>query len=154
MNEIAFAFDDVNNTQTALMNYFTDTKEWEITDAIPFSSARKFRAISFKDHGAYVLGAPEFIMKGNESLAQQVEVYSEKGLRVLLLASARYISSEEEQVEGVSPLALILISDCIRTEARATFEYFASQNVAVKVISGDNPATVSHIAVEAGPCGR
>ncbi|MBB5263209.1 cation-transporting ATPase E [Catenibacillus scindens] len=150
MNEIAFAFDDVNNTQTALMNYFTDTKEWEITDAIPFSSARKFRAISFKDHGAYVLGAPEFIMKGNESLAQQVEVYSEKGLRVLLLASARYISSEEEQVEGVSPLALILISDCIRTEARATFEYFASQNVAVKVISGDNPATVSHIAVEAG----
>ena len=53
-------------------------------------------------------------------------------------------------MEGVAPLALILISDCIRTEAKATFEYFASQNVAVKVISGDNPATVSHIAVEAG----
>ncbi len=150
MNEISFAFDDVNNTQTALMNYFTDTKAWTVTDAIPFSSARKYRAISFKDHGAYVLGAPEFIMKGNESLAQRVEVYSEKGLRVLLLASAQRISSEEEAVEGVSPLALILISDCIRTEARATFEYFASQNVAVKVISGDNPATVSHIAVEAG----
>ena len=85
MNEISFAFDDVNNTQTALMNYFTDTKEWTVTDAIPFSSARKYRAISFKGHGAYVLGAPEFIMKGNESLAQRVEVYSEKGLRVLLL---------------------------------------------------------------------
>ena len=53
-------------------------------------------------------------------------------------------------MEGVSPLALILISDCIRTEARATFEYFASQNVAVKVISGDNPATVFPYAVEAG----
>ncbi|HIQ98887.1 MAG TPA: HAD-IC family P-type ATPase [Candidatus Scybalocola faecavium] len=150
MNEISFAFDDVNNTQTALMNYFTDTKEWTVTDAIPFSSARKYRAISFEGHGAYVLGAPEFIMKGNESLAQRVEVYSEKGLRVLLLASAQRISSEEETVEGVAPLALILISDCIRTEAKATFEYFASQNVAVKVISGDNPATVSHIAVEAG----
>ncbi len=150
MNEISFAFDDVNNTQTALMNYFTDTKKWTVTDAIPFSSARKYRAISFEDHGAYVLGAPEFIMKGNESLEQRVEVYSEKGLRVLLLASAQQISSEEETVEGVDPLALILISDCIRTEARATFEYFASQNVAVKVISGDNPATVSHIAVEAG----
>ncbi len=150
MNEISFAFDDVNNTQTALMNYFTKTSEWEVLDAIPFSSARKYRAISFKDHGAYVLGAPEFIMKGNESLAERVEVYSEKGLRVLLLASAACISSEEELVEGLAPLGLILISDCIRTEARATFEYFASQNVDVKVISGDNPATVSHIAVEAG----
>ena len=78
MNEISFAFDDVNNTQTALMNYFTDTKAWTVTDAIPFSSARKYRAISFEGHGAYVLGAPEFIMKGNESLAQRVEVYSEK----------------------------------------------------------------------------
>lgn len=150
MNEISFAFDDVNNTQTALMNYFTKTSEWEVLDAIPFSSARKYRAISFKDHGAYVLGAPEFIMKGNESLAERVEAYSEKGLRVLLLASAARVSSEEELVEGIAPLGLILISDCIRTEARATFEYFASQNVDVKVISGDNPATVSHIAVEAG----
>lgn len=150
MNEISFAFDDVNNTQTALMNYFTKTSEWEVLDEIPFSSARKYRAISFKGYGAYVLGAPEFIMKGNESLAERVEVYSEKGLRVLLLASAARISSEEELVEGIAPLGLILISDCIRTEARATFEYFASQNVDVKVISGDNPATVSHIAVEAG----
>lgn len=153
MNEIAFAFDDVNNTQTALMNYFTKTQSWEIEDAIPFSSARKYRAISFKDHGAYVLGAPEFIMKDDEALASRVEAYSEKGLRVLLLARADRISSEEELVEGASALGLILISDCIRTEARSTFEYFASQNVAVKVISGDNPATVSHIAVEAGLAG-
>ncbi len=150
MNEIAFAFDDVNSTQTALMNYFTNTGDWNVIDAIPFSSARKYRAISFEDHGAYVLGAPDFIMKGDEALAARVEKYSQKGLRVLLLASARRISSEEELVEGISPIGLILISDCIRTEARATFEYFASQKVAVKVISGDNPATVSHIAVEAG----
>lgn len=150
MNEIAFAFDDVNSTQTALMNYFTNTGDWNVTDAIPFSSARKYRAISFEGHGAYVLGAPDFIMKGDETLAARVEKYSQKGLRVLLLASAKRISSEEEIVEGINPIGLILISDCIRTEARATFEYFASQKVAVKVISGDNPATVSHIAVEAG----
>ena len=150
MNEISFAFDDVNNTQTALMNYFTKTQAWQVEDAIPFSSARKYRAISFEDHGAYVLGAPEFIAKGDEALAERVAAYSEKGLRVLLLAGASRISSEDEVVEGITPIGLILISDCIRTEARATFEYFASQNVAVKVISGDNPATVSHIAVEAG----
>lgn len=150
MNEIAFAFDDVNSTQTALMNYFSNTKNWNVTDAIPFSSARKFRAISFEDHGSYVLGAPEFIMKGDETLAQKAAPYSEQGLRVLLLAQAGRISSEDETIEDVSPVGLILISDCIRTEARSTFEYFASQDVAVKVISGDNPATVSHIAVEAG----
>ena len=150
MNEVSFAFDDVNNTQTALMNYFTKTQQWEITDAIPFSSARKYRAISFRGHGAYILGAPEFIMKDDDELATQAENYSEQGLRVLLLARASRISSETETVVPEKAMGLIIISDCIRPEARDTFAYFASQGVAVKVISGDNPATVSHIAVEAG----
>ena len=178
MNEISFAFDDVNATQTALMNYFTKTSRWEIVDMIPFSSDRKYRAISFLNEGAYVLGAPEFVLKGykgemirvpaqveagdgaetvklievndKDVLMKEIEGYSSKGLRVLLLASAKDISSRSGTVEGVKPLGLILISDCIRPEARATFDYFAGQNVAVKVISGDNPATVSSIAVEAG----
>lgn len=153
MNEIAFAFDDINATQTALMNYFTKTAQWEVEDMIPFSSARKYRAISFKEHGAFVLGAPEFILKGYEGrdvLLEQIENYSKKGLRVLLLARAGAISSEEGTVKGINPLGLIMISDIIRPEARDTFAYFASQHVAVKVISGDNPATVSSIAVDAG----
>lgn len=151
MNEIAFAFNDINNTQTALMNYFKETKAWEIVDLIPFSSDRKYRAISFLNHGAYVLGAPEFILKdGAPELMSQIEAYSKKGLRVLLLAAASDISSAQGTVTGIKPAGLILISDCIREEARATFDYFAGQNVAVKVISGDNPATVSYIAVEAG----
>lgn len=153
MNELAFAFHDVNATQTALMNYFTQTSQWEISDLIPFSSARKYRAISFLNHGAYVLGAPEFILKGypeKDEILSEVEVYSKKGLRVLLFAEAQDISSADDSVTGITPKGLILISDIIRPEARATFDYFASQNVAVKVISGDNPATVSSIAVDAG----
>lgn len=214
MNEISFAFDDVNATQTALMNYFTKTSRWEIVDMIPFSSDRKYRAISFLNEGAYVLGAPEFVLKGykgemirvpaqveadngaetagfdeaddraesagfaetndnaetagfvetndrdqtvklievndKDVLMKEIEGYSSKGLRVLLLASAKDISSRSGTVESVKPLGLILISDCIRPEARATFDYFAGQNVDVKVISGDNPSTVSSIAVEAG----
>ena len=153
MNELAFAFHDVNATQTALMNYFTKTSQWEISDLIPFSSARKYRAISFLNHGAYVLGAPEFILKGyaaKDEILSEVEVYSKKGLRVLLFAEAQDISSADDTVTGIMPKGLILISDIIRPEARATFDYFASQNVAVKVISGDNPATVSSIAVDAG----
>lgn len=152
MNEIAFAFNDVNSTQTALMNYFKKTQSWEIVDLIPFSSARKYRAISFLNHGAYVLGAPEFILKDTAytGVLDLVEPYSKQGLRVLLLASAEEISSSADMVKGIKPVGLILISDIIRTEARATFDYFAGQNVDVKVISGDNPATVSYIAVEAG----
>lgn len=152
MNEISFAFNDVNSTQTALMNYFQKTAAWEIEDLIPFSSSRKYRAIRFVNHGAYVLGAPEFILKDTEytSILDIVEPYSKQGLRVLLLASAAEVSSKTEMVKGIKPIGLILISDIIRTEAKATFDYFASQNVAVKVISGDNPATVSYIAVEAG----
>ena len=152
MNEIAFAFNDVNSTQTALMNYFTKTQAWEIVDLIPFSSSRKYRAISFLNHGAYVLGAPEFILKDTAytDVLKLVEPYSHQGLRVLLLASAEEISSASDTVTGIKPVGLILISDIIRTEARATFDYFASQGVDVKVISGDNPATVSYIAVEAG----
>ncbi len=173
MNEISFAFDDVNATQTALMNYFEKTEQWQIVDMIPFSSSRKYRAASFLNEGAYVLGAPEFILReyqgraikkkirdGDETrtvtvndkdeLLEQIEGYSKRGLRVLLLASASAISSAAESVVGVRPMGLILISDCIRKEAKATFDYFASQNVEMKVISGDNPATVAHIAVEAG----
>lgn len=150
MNEISFAFDDVNNTQSALMNHFQETNAWKIADLIPFSSERKFRAASFVGHGSYVLGAPEFLVKDDEDLFERIEGYASEGLRVLLLGEASKISSEDNTVGKVIPIALVVISDCIRTEARSTFEYFASQNVAVKVISGDNPATVSHIAVEAG----
>ena len=110
MNEIAFAFNDVNSTQTALMNYFTKTQAWEIVDLIPFSSARKYRAISFLNHGAYVLGAPEFILKDTvyTDVLKLVEPYSHQGLRVLLLASAEEISSASDTVTGIKPVGLIL----------------------------------------------
>ena len=130
MNEIAFAFNDVNSTQTALMNYFTKTQAWEIVDLIPFSSSRKYRAISFLNHGAYVLGAPEFILKDTvytDVLKLVGAVLPIRDLRVLLLASAEEISSVSDTVTGIKPLGLILISDIIRTEAKATFDYFASQ---------------------------
>lgn len=153
MNELAFAFDDVNVTQDALMNHFTKSSDWEIEDAIPFSSARKYRAISFKDHGSYVLGAPEFLVKNDPHLMEQVDVYSKDGFRVLLFGSSDHISSEDETVGSIVPQALIVISDCIRPDARETFEFFNKRNVAIKVISGDNPMTVSNIAVKAGLAG-
>ena len=150
MNEIAFAFDDVNATQDALMAYFKPTKQWTICEKIPFSSDRKYRAISFEDEGAYVLGAPEFLIKDHEALNEKVEACSKEGMRVLLLGRCSSINIKDSSVHGVTPSGLIVISDCIRPEAKDTFEYFASQNVSIKVISGDNPVTVSNIAVKAG----
>lgn len=150
MNEVAFSFNDTNATQDALMRYFTKGDVWQVRDSIPFSSARKYRAISFSGHGDYVLGAPEFIIKDNEELFDKVDKYSKEGLRVLLLASSTGIDSSKDSIGTVVPLGFILITDCIREEARPTFEYFAKQQVDIKVISGDNPATVSNIAVKAG----
>ena len=150
MNEIAFAFDEVNPTQDALMAYFEKTGQWKIKSKIPFSSDRKYRAIEFENEGIYVLGAPEFLVKGNEKLDEKVNTCSKEGMRVLLLGKCGSMDMENMTVSGVVPSGLIVISDCIRPEAKGTFEYFASQNVDIKVISGDNPVTVSNIAVKAG----
>ena len=150
MNEIAFAFDDVNPTQDALMAYFEKTGQWKVKSKIPFSSDRKYRAIEFENEGIYVLGAPEFLVKGNEKLDEKVNTCSKEGMRVLLLGKCGSMDMENMTVSGVVPSGLIVISDCIRPEAKGTFEYFASQNVDIKVISGDNPVTVSNIAVKAG----
>lgn len=150
MNELSFAFDDVNNTQDALMKRFRKMNIWTVTEKIPFSSERKYRAIRFEGEGCFVLGAPEFLLKDEPELEQKVDGYSAEGYRVLLLGSCKNIFSETGEVEDVTPVGLIVISDCIRPEAMPTFAYFREQNVDIKVISGDNPVTVSKIAVKAG----
>lgn len=150
MNELSYAFDDVNNTQNALMSHFAQTNVWMPEEKIPFSSERKYRAIRFANEGCFVLGAPEFLIREDNQLLNRVDEYSKQGYRVLLLGSCEDISSKTGEVSGVTPIGLVVISDCIRSEAIPTFAYFKEQNVDIKVISGDNPVTVSKIAVKAG----
>ena len=150
MNEMSYAFDDINNTQKALMKRFKQTKIWRISGKIPFSSDRKYRAVRFENEGCYVLGAPEFLNREDEELRQKVYAYSAEGLRVLLLGKCGDIHEDTGEVENVIPVGLIVISDCIRPEAMDTFRYFREQQVDIKVVSGDNPMTVSQIAVKAG----
>lgn len=150
MNHLAFAFDDVNNTQEALMAYFVRRENWTVKEKIPFSSDRKYRAIRYAAEGCFVLGAPDFLIEDDAELKEQVDRFSEEGLRVLLLGTCEEIYPEDGRVTGVTPIGLIVISDCIRPEAMDTFRYFREQNVDIKVISGDNPVTVSQIAVKAG----
>ncbi|MCH5266565.1 MAG: HAD-IC family P-type ATPase [Lachnospiraceae bacterium] len=149
MDGLVFAFSETNATSEALQNFFHDTKPFPVTDTVPFSSQRKFMGVSFQGQGSFVLGAPEFLTR-EASVLQQAETCASQGLRVLLLASCQTLSTSPGGLAQVSPMALILLSDCIKEDAPETFHFFANQGVKVKIVSGDNPATVSTVGVQAG----
>lgn len=142
----------------------------------PFTSANKYSKVSFVE-GDYMLGAPEFIMKDRyDEISEEIEEYQSKGYRVLLMAeqsgssamadteNAADTDKSGQQAPGVkgaadmassragmvSPIGYIVLSNPIRENAESTFTYFKEQGVAIKVISGDNPATVSEVAKRAG----
>ncbi|MGX8703856.1 MAG: HAD-IC family P-type ATPase, partial [bacterium] len=144
------AFDDTNATQEAMNRAFGTYDDWPVREIIPFSSSRKYRAASFAGRGDYAIGAPEFLMPGNGKLRALVEKYSEEGYRVLLLGRSSGISAAMDSHGSITPVALIIISDIIKEDAKEIFNYFADSGVEVKVLSGDNPVTVSTVARRAG----
>ena len=117
----------------------------------PFTSANKYSKVSFVE-GDYMLGAPEFIMKDRyEEISGEIEEYQSKGYRVLLMAESGEDSiGSVRPLGGISPIGYIVLSNPIRENAESTFTYFKEQGVAIKVISGDNPAPVSEVAKRAG----
>lgn len=153
MGHINSAFTDTNVTQDALNEAFGKSKGWNVRSIIPFSSERKFRAVSFEAHGDYVLGAPEFIVPDNKTALEIVDTYSQQGYRVLLLGRSRGIDPDTGDKGIVLPIAAIIISDVIKEDAKETFAYFANAGVEIKVLSGDNPLTVSSVASKAGVVG-
>ncbi len=146
---LSAALDDGTPTMNAVKAAFSKPPAWVCGKQIAFSSVRKWSGASFGGEGSYALGAGEFILRERfEEIRPQVEKYARQGRRVLLLAKADSLS--DSGVSGAVPLALVLLSDKIRKSARKTLEYFTAQGVTLKVISGDNPATVSRIAERAG----
>ena len=140
-----------NDTMAALRKYFTGQVNQSAIDALPFTSARKYGGVSFHEDETYLLGAPEILL--GEDLPRYADViddYSRKGCRVLLLAMYDGTLSDEPTAAPKLPIALILLANKIRAEAPDTFAYFARQGVSVRVISGDNPLTVSEVAKRAG----
>jgi len=139
-----------NDTARALQKRFPHGPAWRTEGVVPFTSATKWSAVSFWEHGTYAVGAPESVL-GPEfgPLEQQTRRYAREGCRVLLLAQCD--GAEEGRLLGiVIPLALLVLENPIRPGAPKTFAYFAAQGVDVKVISGDNPVTVSAVAAQAG----
>lgn len=150
MGAMAYCFEDINATQKALQNYFQKPdSNYEVENLIPFSSQRKMRAVHFKNQGSYVLGACEFLTEQQDVL-KQAEDYSQQGLRVLLLGQVDSLDMENQQIKGVYPMALILIHDCIKEDAKKTLAFFEKENVDIRILSGDNPITVSRVAQLAG----
>ena len=139
-----------NSTMRAMKEHFTEHSEKVPKKVIPFSSTVKYSGAIFED-GAYVLGAPEFVLREDYTKYQgRIEQYTSKGFRVLVFGS--YVGEPDGKplTGSVIPLGYILLLNKVRKEAPATFKYFADQGVAIKVISGDNPITVSETAKQAG----
>ncbi|MCU1504245.1 MAG: ATPase, P-type, family protein [Ilumatobacteraceae bacterium] len=146
---------DPNATLNAIKaHYSTTTSTWHSTGRVPFSSARKWSAMAFGEHGSWVLGAPEFVLTaGYEGDVQsQVEEHAANGRRVLVLArcDSDFGDPAKPTLREVHAAALVLLEDVVRHDAQATIEYFTEQGVTVKVISGDNPVTVAAVAKRAG----
>ena len=147
------AFEDANATQLAVDKFFGKKTDWEIRETIPFSSARKYKACGFTEVGDFVIGAPEFLIPDNKRALRLINKYSEQGYRVLLLGQSAGINAGTDDKGRIEPLAAVVISDIIKEDAKEVFEYFAKAGVDVKVLSGDNPITVSTVAQKAGVAG-
>ena len=141
---------DKNATAQAIRNAFESLEHhYQVGDVIPFSSDRKWGAVSVNGLGTLFLGAPEMLLKENPKAVDQAQA---RGSRVLILAWSQSGVDTETMIlpNDVEALTLLEISDPIREDAAETLEYLRSEDVTLKIISGDNPVTVSHIAHQAG----
>lgn len=151
MGNLLSVLKDQNATADALRARFKVSQDMELDHVIPFSSDRKYSGAAFTDTGTYLMGAAQFLFpEGNPELMEYCGRFAEEGLRVLVLAHSVNVSEGAELPEGLEPVGLLLITDVIRAEAPDTLAYFESQGVDLKVISGDDPVTVSAIARRAG----
>ena len=142
---------DKNATADALGKRFSRRTDMPVDHCIPFSSDRKYSGVAFKEEGTYLMGAAQFLFPdGNEDLIKQCASYGKEGLRVLVLAHSPNLNQENEIPEGLKPVALFMLTDIIRDNAPETLAFFKDQGVDLKVISGDDPVTVSAIAKKAG----
>ncbi len=150
LSDFAAGMSSDNITMEAIKNYFNSPSGKKAVSISSFSSEFKYSGAAFDDAN-YVLGAPEFVLRDDyEKYKEEIENYSSEGYRVLVFGKYDGEINGKELTEKVVPIALVFLSNPIREEAPETFNYFANQGVEIKVISGDNPITVSQVAQQAG----
>lgn len=150
ISDFASALSSDNITMKAMKDYFNKPSGRKAVSVSPFSSQFKYSGAAFED-GSYVLGAPEFVLREDyDNYREQIEQYSSEGYRVLVFGIYDGVIDGKALTGKVTPLGLVFLSNPIRKEAPETFKYFENQGVEIKVISGDNPVTVSQVALQAG----
>ena len=150
LGDFAHAMSKDNITMAAMQEYFTQGSGQVATSVTSFSSAFKYSSVTFHTT-SYVLGAPEFGLRDDHEIYKEtIESYGSEGYRVLVFGRYEGTPDGKALTEAVVPYGLVLLANPIRKEAWETFQYFADQGVDIKVISGDNPVTVSKVASQAG----
>ncbi len=148
----ALAGDDArpNASMQAIAEAYPDSPGWPQTASAPFKSATKWSGASYGEHGNWVIGAPDVLLDPDSAVAAQAEEIGAAGLRVLLLADSDRPVDSPDAPGTVAPVALVVLEQRVRPDARDTLDYFASQDVSVKVISGDNAVSVGAVAGSLG----
>ena len=154
MNEIvdalsmmSYHMDNDNQTMEAISKKYARRNDHKVLEIVPFSSQAKWSGISFEDV-SYILGAPEIVLKDTSKIDKELSTYVDSN-RVVLLGKVNHKLNKKLPLD-VEPMALVIINDKIRLEARATLDYFKEQGVNIKLISGDNPKTVAGVAAKVG----
>ncbi|MFB8081845.1 HAD-IC family P-type ATPase [Streptomyces sp. NPDC056013] len=139
-----------NASLQAIIDAYPDTVEWRCTEALPFSSARKYSGAAFSEgngeNSTWLMGAPDVLLPAGDPTLTEIDHLNEQGLRVLLLARTANELDSPEVATGAQPTALVVLEQRLRPDAADTLAYFADQNVATKVISGDNAVSVGAVA--------
>ncbi|OMC43059.1 magnesium-transporting ATPase [Mycobacterium sp. IS-2888] len=139
-----------NASMRAIAETYGEPPGWIATASAPFKSATKWSGVSYRDHGNWVIGAPDVLLDPASAAAERAERVGAKGLRVLLLGSAEQPVNHPDAPGQVTPVALVVLEQKVRPDARQTLEYFAAEGVSVKVISGDNAVSVGAVAGKLG----
>ncbi|MEV4329682.1 HAD-IC family P-type ATPase [Streptomyces sp. NPDC049597] len=143
-----------NASLQAIIEAYPDSEEWRCTESLPFSSARKYSGASFSEGNGetstWLLGAPDVLLPDDDPALDEIDALNRQGLRVLLLTRAAEGLDAPSPADGAKPAALIVLEQRLRPEAPATLRYFADQNVAAKIVSGDNAVAVGAVADKLG----
>ncbi|OIN80949.1 cation-translocating P-type ATPase [Mycobacterium malmoense] len=139
-----------NASMQAIADTYDQPPGWIATATAPFKSATKWSGVSYRDHGDWVIGAPDVLLDPASAVAERAERIGAQGLRVLLLGRGEVAVDRPDAPGRVTPIALVVLEQKVRPDARDTLDYFATQGVSVKVISGDNAVSVGAIAGKLG----
>ncbi len=139
-----------NASMVAIAEAYAMPPGWTATATAPFKSATKWSGASYGEHGNWVIGAPDVLLDSSSPVAEEAEQIGAQGLRVLLVGSSDLAVDAPQAPGTVTPVALVVLEQRIRPDAGDTLDYFASQHVSVKVISGDNAVSVGAVAGKLG----